>query len=61
MTTVEGLRALVNRGADVDSRERDGVTPLMVHTKKREKELVQEFIKHKANVDLQNNNGEPCI
>ena len=57
-TTVEALRALVNKGADVDTREKNGVTPLMVHTEKREKDLVQELIKLRANVDLQNNDGQ---
>ena len=57
-TSSEELRALVNKGADVDTREKNGITPLMAHTEKREKELVQELIKLRANVDLQNNHGQ---
>ena len=58
VATIEGLRSLVNHGADVDTRERNGVTPLMAHAERREKDLIQELIKLKANVDLQNNDGK---
>ncbi len=58
MTSVEQLRSLVTNGADVDSRERNGVTPLMAHVEKGGKELVQELIRLRANVDLQDNEGE---
>ncbi len=58
MTSVEQLRSLVTNGADVDSRERNGVTPLMAHTEKGGKELMQELIRLRANVDLQDNEGE---
>ncbi|XP_064390639.1 uncharacterized protein LOC135338431 isoform X3 [Halichondria panicea] len=57
VTSVEQLRSLVTNGADVDSRERNGVTPLMAHTEKGGKELMQELIRLRANVDLQDNEG----
>ncbi len=57
VTTVEHLRSLANNEADVDSRESSGLTPLMVHTDRGEKELVQELIRLRANIDLQDNRG----
>ncbi len=57
VATVEQVRSLANNGADVDSRDSSGMTPLMVHTDKGEKEIVQELIRLRANIDLQDNKG----
>jgi len=45
-------------GAAVDYSEHSGYTALMKHTERQANELVQELIRHKANVDIQNNAGK---
>ena len=41
----------------MDTKKANGSTPLIVHSAAGNKEVVQEFIAQKANVDLQDNEG----
>ena len=56
--TVEDVHKLLKEGVCIDTRRLvDGCTPLIIHTAAGNKEIVQELIKWKANVDLQDSNG----
>ena len=55
--TTDRVRELVSKGANVDCRQGNGVTPLLIHTDAKEKEIVQELLRQKANIDLQDNDG----
>ena len=55
--TAEEIRKLVKERARVDTRRANGRTPLIVHTAADNKDVVQELIEQKANVDLQDNDG----
>ena len=54
-TTAEAVQRLVKKGANVDERRADGVTPppLIVHAELGNGEVVKELIRLNANVDLQ--------
>ena len=41
----------------MDTRKADGATPLITHSAAGNREVVQELIDQKANVDLQDNKG----
>ena len=55
--SAEEIRKLVKDKAYVDTRKADGSTPLIVHSAANNREVVQELIEWKANVDLQDNHG----
>ena len=56
--TVEETHKLLKEGVCVDTRGLvNGRTPLIVHTASGNMDIVQELIKWKANVDLQDNDG----
>lgn len=56
--TVERVRELVVKGVNIDYRHGNGITPLLFHTEAKEKEIVQELLRQKANIDIQDNDGQ---
>ena len=51
--TREEINELVKMGAQVNTRHGDESTPLMGYAKSGSGDLVQELVRHHANVDLQ--------
>ncbi|MGN6373995.1 MAG: ankyrin repeat domain-containing protein [Sphingomonas sp.] len=52
------VRFLLQHGADVNMRDNDGVTPLLLAVNRNEQDCVQVLLDAKASVDLANNRGE---
>ena len=59
--TAEAVKALVLKGARVDTRDGTNVTPIMIHVKQARTDVVRTLIHLKANVDLQDDNGDSAL
>ena len=55
--TAKDIKSLVSRGAEVNTRNRDEATPLLMHVRMGNVEIVQELIRHKAKINLQDLDG----
>lgn len=53
----EQLRRLIEQGADVNARSRDGLTPLIMASLKGKTAVVELLVEHGADVNAQDNNG----
>ena len=57
----EKLRQLIEKGADVNARLRDGLTPLMVATLKNNTAALELLIEHGADINARDNNGNTAL
>jgi ankyrin repeat protein len=55
------VKALVDRGANVNIKSSDGDTPLMFAVSNDNYEMVRYLINHGANVKVQNNDGDTPV
>jgi len=55
------IRALIKAGADVNAKDKDGFTPLMIASMYGHIDCIRELIKAGANVNLKNKNGETAL
>lgn len=51
------IEYLLKRGANIDTRDTEGLTPLMVAVKSGDLSMVNGFLEYKANPNLQDNDG----
>ena len=59
--TAEEVKALISKGAKIDTRNNEEATPLIAHTKMTRVEVVKELIDQRANVDLQDAKGYSAL
>ncbi len=60
--TPEMFRMVIERSADVDAQmSPDGITPLMFATLVKNPEIVEMLLKHGANTEIKDNNGETAL
>lgn len=60
--TPEMFRIVIERSADVDAQmSPDGITPLMFATLVKNPEIVEMLLKHGANTEIKDNNGETAL
>lgn len=55
------IEAFLQKGADINSRNKDGQTPLMIAAKRGAVYPLQEFIKNGADINLKDKNGKTAL
>jgi ankyrin repeat protein len=55
------IQFLLEKGADIDAKDKYGNTGLIATAKMGKIDYLEIFVKHKANLNLRNNNGETAL